>query len=327
MENIISFSTSSVSLVSDMSYDLAIIGGGPAGLTAAIYGSRAGLKTIVIDKTPTPGGQIANSSVVENYPGIESISGEELGERMREHAEKFGAKLLYGTEVKSVNLEGEVKEIKTMKGTIKAKAVIIATGARERKLGIPGENEFKGKGVSYCAVCDAPFFKDKYVVVVGGGNSAVEEAVYLSKFAKRITIIHRRDKLRAEKAIQEKAFNTKNIDFMWNSEVKAIFGNENGVNEIEVHNKKTGDVFKHKVDGVFIYIGMIPNTELFKGQIELNDWGYIKTDERMRTNVPGVFAAGDVRDTPLRQIITAAADGAIAAVEAGKYIEQLEGNK
>ncbi len=301
----------------DNEWDVIIIGAGPAGLAAAIYSSRALLKTLVIDKHILPGGQIGTTYLVEDYPGIESISGEELGKRMMEHAKKVGSKIALGEEVREINLE--TKEVKTTKGTYKAKAIIIATGARERKLNIPGENEFKGKGVSYCAVCDAVFFKDKEVIVVGGGNSAVEESLYISKFAKKVYIVHRRDSFRAEKIAQERVFKNPKIEILWNTEVKEINGKEH-VNSVVLYNNKTQETKEMKIDGIFIYIGMIPNTELF--EVEKDERGYIITNEKMETSVKGVYAAGDVRKSLVKQAVTAAAEGAIAALMAEKYIEE-----
>ena len=297
-------------------WDLVIIGAGPAGLSAAIYGARAMLKTLVIEKHVLPGGQIGTTYLVEDYPGIESISGEELGKRMLEQAKKSGATVSLGEEVKEIDLNN--KKIKTTKGEYNAKAIILATGARERKLNVPGENEFKGRGVSYCAVCDAPFFRDKEVIVVGGGNSAVEESMYISKNKKKVTIVHRRDFFRADKILQKRVFSNDKIDVMWNTEVKEIKGDEH-VKSVVLYNNKTNETKEVKTDAIFIYIGMIPNTDLFN--VEKDERGYIITNERMETNIEGIYAAGDVRKSPVKQAVTAAAEGAIAALSAEKYIE------
>ncbi len=303
--------------VKEKEWDLIIIGAGPAGLSAAIYAARARIKVLVLDKHVLAGGQIGTTYLVEDYPGIESISGEELGKRMMEQAKKTGAIVSLGEEVKEVDLEN--KWIKTTKGEYKAKAIIIATGARERKLNVPGEKEYKGRGVSYCAVCDAPFFKDKEVLVIGGGNSALEESMYLAKFAKKVIIAHRRDSFRADKVVQERVFKSKKIEIMWNTEVKEIKGNEH-VHGVVLYNNKTQETKEMKIDGVFIYIGMIPNTELFN--VEKDERGYIITNEKMETNIKGVYAAGDVRKSIIKQAVTAAAEGAIAALMAEKYIEE-----
>lgn len=311
----------STSHVKDKHWELIIIGAGPAGLSAALYSGRGKIKTLVIDKSAIPGGQIATTSLIEDYPGVKALSGEELGRIMMEQAKEFSANFSFNEEVKEVDLHNKI--VKTDKGEYKAKAIIIATGAVERKLNVPGEKELKGRGVSYCAVCDAPFFKDKEVIVVGGGNSALDESLYLSKFVKKLYIVHRRDKLRADKVLQERAFANPKIEFIWNTEVKEIKGKDK-VEGVVLYNKKTGEEKEMKVDGIFIYIGMLPNTKMFKGQLEMDERGYIITNERMETNIPGVYAVGDVRKSPVKQAITAASDGAIAALMAEKYIEELK---
>jgi len=303
-------------------YELIIVGGGPAGLTAAIYAARAGLDVLVVEKGVF-GGQIANTSVVENYPGVAGVSGSTLAEKFAEHAKKAGAELKNFVEVKDARKEKDGVALETSVGELRANAVIIATGEREKKLGVPGEEELKGKGVSYCARCDGPFFKDKEVVVVGGGNSAVEEGIYLANFAKKIYIVYRRGKenLRAEKAILDRAFGNKKIEFIFNSEVKAIRG-EGRVEEVLLFDSKTGKSKKMRSDGVFIYIGMEPNSGPFKKIAKIDEYGYIITDENLRAG-EGVFAAGDVRKNNIKQVVWAAGEGALAAVSAYKYIRSI----
>jgi len=306
-------------------YDVIIIGEGPAGLSAGLYAARSRLKTLILEKEKV-GGQIVTTDEVANYPGsIENATGPSLIKRMVQQAQDFGAEMKFDT-VKEVELEGKIKVIKGEKDEYQAKAVIIATGAKPKKIGCPGELELTGRGVSYCATCDAAFFEDLEVFVVGGGDSAVEEALYLTKFARKVTIIHRRDQLRAAKSIQEKAFANEKIHFMWNTVVKEIKG-DGIVESMVVENVKTGEVTEIFADeedgtfGIFVFVGLVPTTELFEGKLEMEN-GYIITDEDMRTNIPGVFAAGDCRKKSLRQVVTAAADGAIAAVQAEKYINE-----
>ncbi|MBD3390319.1 thioredoxin-disulfide reductase [Candidatus Micrarchaeota archaeon] len=291
-------------------YNTVIIGAGPAGLSAAIYASRAGRKTLLLDKA-TPGGQIYLSSMVENYPGVKSTSGQELIKTMVAQAESFGTEVKPFSEVIESDLKQ--KQVKTKDSQYHAENIIIATGNRWRKLGVPGEDDLVGRGVSYCATCDGPFFKGKNVAVVGGGDSAVEETLHLTNFAEKVTLIHRRDELRAEKYMQEKAFENERIEFLWNSEVQSING-ESGVESLSLKNNKTGEESRLPVAGVFIYIGMLPNTELFRDQLETDERGYIKTTEKMETALSGVFAAGDARHSPVKQITTATADGTIAAI-------------
>lgn len=307
-----------------MIYDMIIIGAAPAGLTAALYGARQGSKVLVIEKE-LPGGQAASTNLIENYPGTDlGITGPELVDLMVKQAKEFGAEIITDM-IESVELKGEVKTIKTIKEEYKAKSVIIATGASPRKLGVEGEAEYTGKGVGYCATCDAPFFQGLDIYVIGGGNSAVDEAIYLTKFGRSVTIIHRRDKLSADAVSQELAFANEKIDFIWDSEVTKFEG-EGLLKSMEIRNLKTGETKTIEADpdqgtfGVFIFAGNIPQTELFKDTLML-DSGYIVTDEDMRTEIPGVYAAGDVRKKTLRQVITAAADGAIAAFVAGKDLE------
>lgn len=309
-------------------YDLVIIGAGPAGLAAGLYAGRARLNTLIIEKQKN-GGQIVITSEIENYPGcLDEETGPSLIDRMVKQTEKFGVDHVFDT-VTDVELEGEEKVIKCLNGEYNAKAVIIAAGAHPVPIGCPGERELSGKGVSYCATCDAAFFEDFEVYVVGGGDSAVEEAMYLTKFARKVTIIHRRDELRAAKSIQEKAFANPKMNFMWDSVVEEIKG-DGLVESMIVKNVKTGELIEIKADeedgtfGIFVFIGFKPNSDLFDGKVQMDERKYIITDDDMKTDIPGVFAAGDIRKKSLRQVVTAAADGAIAAVQAGKYIEEHE---
>lgn len=301
--------------------ELVIVGGGPAGLTAAIYGRRAGLDVLVLEKGMA-GGQITITAEIENWPGIPMISGEELARAFREHAEKFSPEFREA-EVKKVSMEAGKKVVATDKGDIEAEAVIIATGASFRKLGCPGEAEFTGRGVSYCAVCDGAFFEDQVIAVVGGGNTAVEEADYLTRFASKVYIIHRRDSFRADRAVVEKAMANPKIEPVWDSVVERIKGTDM-VEGIVLKNVKTGETSELPVAGVFVFVGMNPNSDFVKGLVETKGGGWIVTNEMLETSVEGVFAAGDVRDKFLRQVVTAAGDGAIAAMAAYSYIsEQL----
>lgn len=307
-------------------YDVVIIGSGPAGLAAGIYASRARLKTIIIEKEKA-GGQIVTTEEVANYPGsIENASGPSLIARMVEQSDEFGAERVLDT-INEVELEGKIKVLKGKKNEYKTKAVIIATGAKPRPIGCPGEKELIGKGVSYCATCDGAFFTDLEVFVIGGGDSAVEEALFLTKFARKVTIVHRRDELRAAKSIQEKAFKNEKVDFLWNSVVDEIKG-EGIVESMVVKNKLTGELTEIVADeddgtfGIFGFVGYLPETKLFDEKVEM-ERGYIVTDQDMHTNIPGVFAAGDCRVKSLRQVVTATADGAIAAVQAERYIGEV----
>lgn len=302
-------------------YDVIIAGAGPAGMTAAVYASRANLDTLMIERG-IPGGQMANTEDVENYPGYDHILGPDLSNKMFEHAKKFGAEYAYG-DIKEVTDHGDYKVIIAGDKEYKTKALIIAAGAQFKKLGIPGEEELAGRGVSYCAVCDGAFFKERNLVVVGGGDSAVEEGGYLTRFADKVTIIHRRDELRAQKILQDRAFANDKIEFIWDTVVTAINGPEGKVSGVTLKNSKTGEETEFPADGVFPYIGMDPLSEPFASLGITNDEGYIETDENMATKVPGIFAAGDIRAKKLRQIVTATGDGSIAAEEAISYIEQL----
>lgn len=302
-------------------YDVLIIGAGPAGMTAAVYTSRGNLSTLMLERG-IPGGQMANTEEVENYPGFEHILGPELSTKMFDHAKKFGAEYAYGDVQEIIDGE-EFKTIKAGGKVYKARSIIITTGAEYKKMGIPGETELGGRGVSYCAVCDGAFFKNKELVVVGGGDSAVEEGVYLTRFASKVTIVHRRDELRAQKILQDRAFANEKIDFIWNHTVKSI-NDENGkVGSVTLASTVDDSEQEFKADGVFIYIGMLPLTKPFTELGILNETGYILTNEKMETSIPGIFAAGDVREKTLRQIVTATGDGSIAAQAAQHYIEEL----
>ena len=304
----------------EYNYDVVILGGGPAGLAAGIYASRGAVKTAVIDINMF-GGQPSNYLELENYPGFPTVGGFDLMEKFEEHADKFGIEKFPMQEIKSVDLKN--KTVSTSDTTFNAKTLIIATGAQPLKLNVPGEKEFVGRGVSYCAVCDGAFYKDKIVAVVGGGNAAVEEAMYLTKFASKVYLIHRRDELRADKIVQERAFKNEKIEFIWNSVVEEIIGDEL-VNSLVIKNVKSNEVSTLEINGIFPYIGMTPNVDLFNGQLEQDARGFIVTDNMMQTSLNGVYAIGDVRTTPLRQVITATADGAVAAVYAVKYLETLK---
>jgi len=302
-------------------YDTIIIGGGPAGLSAGLYASRSRMKTLVIERAKY-GGQATTTDELENYPGsIEDCTGTALSQRMRQQAEDFGTEFVKDEVVDTV-LEGDIKVIKCRKGEYQAKTIIIATGATPRLGGFKNEIELRGRGVSYCATCDADFFTDLDIAVIGGGDSAITEAIYLAKFGETVTVIHRRDSLRAAKSLQEKAFSNPKIKFIWDSVVEEANGEEI-LENLTIKNVKTGEVSTLDVNGCFVFVGYLPISELFKGKVNMTERGDIITDEEMRTNIPGVFAAGDVREKSLRQVITAAADGAIAATNAEHYIESL----
>jgi thioredoxin reductase (NADPH) len=307
-------------------YDVIIAGAGPAGMTAAVYTSRANLSTIMLERG-VPGGQMANTEEVENYPGFDHILGPELSTKMFEHAKKFGAEYGYG-DVKEIVDHGDYKVVKAGSKEYKARSVIVATGAEYKKLGIPGEKELSGRGVSYCAVCDGAFFKGKELVVIGGGDSAVEEAVYLTRFASKVTIIHRRDQFRAQKILQDRAFNNDKVEFIWNHVVNEINADGGKVGSVSIENTETGEKKDFKTDGVFIYIGMLPLNASVKDLGILNEEGYVVTNEEMETKVPGIYAAGDIREKSLRQIVTATGDGSLAAQNVQHYLESLaEGTK
>ncbi len=300
-------------------YDLAILGGGPAGITAAIYASRARLNTIWIDKNFAPGGQITATYEVDNYPGMPGISGMDLGEAFGEHARKLGLEPKREKILSLENISGDIKTIHTKKNEYQARTIILAFGAEHRKLDIPGEDDLGGLGVSYCATCDGAFYKDRTVVVVGGGNAAAEDAVFLSGLCKKVYLIHRRDQLRADKAIQERVFACENIEMIWDSVPLEILGQDE-VTGIKIRNVKTGEERELDTDGVFIAVGIVPNTTFVKAQLELDENGYICAGEEGITSAAGVFAAGDIRTKALRQVVTAVSDGANAVASAQKYL-------
>lgn len=304
--------------------DIAILGAGPAGLTAAIYAARS-LRTVTVIEKGVPGGQIAMTDLIENYPGFpEGISGMDLMSRFEEHARRFGAEFVNLFDVAAIEPAPGLFVLRDASGReLRARTVIVATGQQSRQLGVPGESEFTGRGVSYCATCDGAFFRDREVVVVGGGNSAIQEALYLTRFASRVTVIHRRDALRADRILQERAFANEKISFLWNSVVIAVEGSGK-VEAVRVRNVRTGEESTVGTDGVFIYIGYNPNTSFLEGTVELDQAGYIVTDERLQTSVPGIFACGDVRANALKQVSVAVGEGALAAVSAEAYLENLE---
>ncbi|WP_022794335.1 thioredoxin-disulfide reductase [Marinococcus halotolerans] len=303
-------------------YDVIIAGAGPAGMTAAVYASRAEMDTLMLERG-VPGGQMANTEDVENYPGFDHILGPDLSTKMFQHAQKFGAAYAYG-DVSRVEDGKEYKTVYAGNKVYKTRALIIATGAEYKQLGVEGEKELGGRGVSYCAVCDGAFFRNKEIVVVGGGDSAVEEAVYLTRFADKVTVIHRRDELRAQKILQQRAFVNDKIDFKWSTVVKTINGDGGKVGSVTLTDLKTGEDYDFATSGAFIYIGLLPLNGAFLDLGITNDEGYIETNEEMETKIPGVFAAGDIRDKFLRQIVTATGDGSLAAQTAQQYVEELK---
>jgi thioredoxin reductase (NADPH) len=303
-------------------YELVIIGGGPAGLTAGLYAARGGLNVILIEKI-VPGGQIIITDWIENYPGFpEGLSGPDLVQKMTEQVKRFDLSI-ENNEVVSVDFSEPVKKITLNDRTLTSHAIIIATGASPKKLGVPGEETFFGKGISSCATCDGPFFKDSIVAAVGGGDTAVQESLFLTKFAKKVYLIHRRDKLRAAAILQKRALANEKIEIIWDSVLTDISGLTH-VENITVKNVKTGDKTQFSVDGCFIWVGTIPNAQFLGDSLKLDEYGFIIADLNMETSVPGVFAAGDVRNTPLRQVVTAVGDGAIAAISAENYIENIK---
>ncbi|MFI3615735.1 thioredoxin-disulfide reductase [Streptococcus uberis] len=302
-------------------YDTLIIGSGPAGMTAALYAARSNLKVGIIEQG-APGGQMNNTSEIENYPGYDNISGPELSMKMYEPLEKFSVEHIYGI-VQKVEDAGEVKRVITDDSTYEAKTVIIATGAKYKLLNVKGEDEFTSRGVSYCAVCDGAFFRNQDLLVVGGGDSAVEEAIYLTQFAKSVTIVHRRDELRAQKILQDRAFANNKISFIWDSVVEEIQGNNIKVSNVLIKNVKTGQIINHDFGGVFIYVGMIPVSSMVSDLGICDQDGWILTDDQMNTTRPGIFAIGDVRQKNLRQITTAVGEGAIAGQGVYHYIENM----
>lgn len=300
-------------------YDIIIIGSGPAGLSAAIYAQRACLDTIVIEKNGISGGQVLNTWEVDNYPGFPGVTGFELSRQFREHANKLGARVVQD-EVVQVELSGNVKKVVCEEETYEARCVILASGAHHRTLEVPGEEELRGAGVSYCATCDGAFFRGRTVAVVGGGDAALEDAIFLARMCEKVYIVHRRDKLRGAKRLQERLQALENIEFVWNSETVAIEGNAQ-VEALRLRQTKTGEEKRLDVDGVFIAVGIAPESELYAGQLELDEQGYIRADESGQTSVPGAFAAGDVRTKALRQILTAASDGANCVASAERYLQ------
>ncbi len=302
-------------------YDVIIIGAGPAGMTAAVYTSRGNLSTLMIERG-IPGGQMANTEEIENYPGFEHILGPDLSTKMFDHAKKFGAEYAYG-DVTDVVDGISYKTIVAGGKEYKARAIIITTGAEYRKMGIPGESDLTGRGVSYCAVCDGAFFRGKELVVVGGGDSAVEEGAYLTRFASKVTIVHRREALRAQKILQDRAFANEKIEFIWNSTVKKVNDKDGKVGSVTLVSTIDGTEKEFETNGMFVYIGMDPLTAPFEKLGILDENGYVTTNDIMETKVPGIYAAGDVREKLLRQVVTATGDGSIAAQAVQKYIEEL----
>lgn len=303
-------------------YDTIIIGAGPAGMTAALYAARSNLKVALLE-AGIPGGQMNNTADVENYPGYALISGPELAEKMFEPLENLGVEHIFG-HVQRIEDQGDFKKVITEDEVYESKTVIIATGAFHRQLNVPGEAEFNSRGVSYCAVCDGAFFRDEDLLVVGGGDSAVEEAIFLTQFAKSVTIVHRRDQLRAQKVLQDRAFANEKISFVWDSVVEAIHGNERKVTGVTFKNIKTGETSQADFGGIFIYVGLDPVSEFVADLGIRDESGWIVTDDHMKTSVAGIYAIGDVRQKDLRQITTAVGDGAIAGQEAYKYITEHE---
>ncbi|MFQ6007605.1 MAG: thioredoxin-disulfide reductase [Candidatus Zixiibacteriota bacterium] len=310
-------------MTQEKDYDIVIVGGGPGGLTAGLYGARARRKTIVLEKY-LPGGQIANTEEVEDYPGFEHISGADLAMKMAEHAKKFGLEI-ESEEVVEVYVDGDDRVAQCASGnTYRAKAIILSTGGSPVKLNVPGELEYAGKGVSYCAICDGAFFRDQVIAVVGGGDAAVEEATFLSKFGSKIYIIHRRDKFRAQKIIQKRAFDNPKIEVIWDTVVESINGNGKQVTNLSLKNVKTEEKSTLPVGAVFIFVGFRPNSDITREPLKKDPGGYILTNERMETSIKGIYACGDVRAQLVRQITNAVGDGTTAAVAAEKYIEELE---
>lgn len=302
-------------------YDCVIIGGGPAGITAAIYAIRSGMKTVIVEKLGV-GGQIALSDIIENYPGFPSISGMDLMKHFEDHAKGIGAEFIF-TEVAGIESDDTKKIIRTSGDPIEAKSVIICSGAEAKKLGFKGEAEYTGRGVSYCGTCDGPFYRNKTIALIGGGDTAVKESIYLSKIASKVYHIHRRDQLRAEKILQDRIASRDNIELLWKHVAEEVVGNEAGVTGIKVKNLETGETRETPVDGIFVFVGIKPNTGFI--DCEKDEQGFIKVNDSMETSVPGVFAAGDCRITPLRQVATAVGDAAIAAFKAEEYVAELEG--
>lgn len=298
-------------------YDLIIIGSGPAGLSAAVYGKRAGLSTLVLEKNPMSGGQVLNTYEVDNYLGMPGINGFDMGMQFREHADRMGAEF-EEVDVKGIAVDNDKRIVKTLQRDYEGRAVIIATGAVHKKLDVPGEERLAGRGISYCATCDGAFFREKTVAVIGGGDVAAEDAIFLARGCKKVYVVHRREELRAAKILQERLFKLPNVEFVWNSTVNEIQGDEQ-VTGISVHNRKDGQDRNFLVDGVFIAVGIAPNTDAFTDVVEADQGGYLVAGEDCATSVPGIFAAGDVRTKKLRQIVTAVADGANAVASVQEY--------
>jgi len=309
--------------MAEKEYDIIVVGGGPGGLTAGLYGARANVRTVMIEKY-MPGGQIANTHEIEDYPGFDLISGPELATKMTEHAKRFGLEIA-SDEVTEVYCDGDDRMVATASGDLyRGKAVILSTGGSPNLLNVPGEKEFAGRGVSYCAICDGNFFKDQVISVVGGGDAAVEEAMFLTRFGSKVILIHRRDQLRAQKIIQERAFKNPKMEFIWDSVVESING-DNKVNSLTLKNVKTGESSALEVGAVFIFVGFVPNSNIVREEIEKDSNGYIITDAKMETTVKGIYACGDVRAQLVRQITNAVGDGTTAAMAAEKRIEELMG--
>jgi thioredoxin reductase (NADPH) len=305
-------------------YDIIIVGGGPGGMTAGMYGARANLKTVMIEKLQ-PGGQIANTNDVEDYPGFEHITGPELAMKMADHAKKFGLEIVFD-EIVEIRSESESRKVAVSAGGVNyvGKQMVVATGGSATKLNVPGEDQFSGRGVSYCAICDGAFFRDQVIAVVGGGDSAVEEAIFLTKFGSKVIVIHRRDELRAQKIIQERAFKNPKLEFIWDTVVEEVKG-DTKVHSLALKNVKTGAKSELEVGGLFVFVGFHPNTQILPDDIKKNDQGYIVTDYRMETSIPGIYACGDVRAQLVRQITNAVGDGTTAAMAAVYRIEEMEG--
>ncbi|WP_438312518.1 thioredoxin-disulfide reductase [Sporosarcina sp. FA9] len=302
-------------------YDVIIIGAGPAGLTAAVYTSRGNLSTLMLERG-MPGGQMANTEDIENYPGFEHVLGPDLSTKMFDHARKFGAEYAYGDVTEIIDGES-YKTIIAGANQFKTRSIIITTGAEYRKMGVPGEAELTGRGVSYCAVCDGAFFRGKEIIVVGGGDSAIEEGSYLTRFADKVTVVHRRDQLRAQKIIQDRAFANEKMEFIWNTTIKQVNDKDGKVGSVTLQSTVDGSEKEFETEGMFVYVGMNPLTKPFEKLGILDENGYINTNEIMETSVPGIYAAGDVREKLLRQIVTATGDGSIAAQAVQKYVEEL----
>lgn len=307
--------------ISQKDFDLIIIGGGPAGLTAGLYAARAQMKTLIVEKM-LPGGQVAVTDVIENYPGFLSINGPDLAEIMEKQCRQFGVEFATLSEISEVRVENRLKIVVAPETVYKGKAMIISTGAKSKRLGVPGEERLIGKGVSYCAVCDGAFFKGKEIAIVGGGDSAIKEGLFLSRYVNKINVVHRRDSLRAEKIHQQRAFDDPKFQFHWNMLVDEVMGDTH-VSGLRCHSRQAvGESVVIPVEGVFVYVGMEPQTKFLQNVVSLDQDGYVITDEKMQTNVAGIYAAGDVRATPLRQVATAVGDGAIAAMMAEKYVDE-----